>query len=435
MNLTISLIGIIVALGLLAFLCFKGVNSLLAAMLSVVIIALSSRFDIVELLTGEYASGLTGFICNQLFLFVMCAVFGKFMEQCGASLAVSQVFGKLFSDRYAIYGIMLATAVLTYGGVSIFVIVFTVYPMYLYAFQKANLPRTLIPAAIAASGTSFACNMIPGSPQISNMLPAQLLGTSPKAAPALSLICCAICIAMLIVYFEWQFKRCRANGEGFEATPEIQAQIDAYLNAPQIKHAWVAFIPMIVFMVVLNVLDMNILVAGAAGILATCILFPKTIGGLNGFSNLFTSGFDQAKTAMFNTGAIVAVATVVKLTDGFQYLVDLLGQMNGSPYVTFSIATVVVAAMTGSGSGGTSVAISLFADDFIAKGCSPELLHRIGSLACDIFDNTPHNGFIVTTLTVCGLTHKEAYKYICIVSSVIPLIITIFAIIVGPMMY
>lgn len=113
MNLTISLIGIIVALGLLAFLCFKGVNSLLAAMLSVVIIALSSRFDIVELLTGEYASGLTGFICNQLFLFVMCAVFGKFMEQCGASLAVSQVFGKLFSDRYAIYGIMLATAVLT----------------------------------------------------------------------------------------------------------------------------------------------------------------------------------------------------------------------------------------------------------------------------------------------------------------------------------
>ena len=80
MNLTISLIGIIVALGLLAFLCFKGVNSLLAAMLSVVIIALSSRFDIVELLTGEYASGLTGFICNQLFLFVMCAVFGKFME-------------------------------------------------------------------------------------------------------------------------------------------------------------------------------------------------------------------------------------------------------------------------------------------------------------------------------------------------------------------
>ena len=307
--------------------------------------------------------------------------------------------------------------------------------MYLYAFQKANLPRKLIPAAIAASGTSFACNMIPGSPQISNMLPSQLLGTSPKAAPALSLICCAICIAMLIVYFEWQFKRCRANGEGFEATPEIQAQIDAYLNAPQIKHAWVAFIPMIVFMVVLNVLDMNILVAGAAGILATCILFPKTIGGLNGFSNLFTSGFDQAKTAMFNTGAIVAVATVVKLTDGFQYLVDLLGQMNGSPYVTFSIATVVVAAMTGSGSGGTSVAISLFADDFIAKGCSPELLHRIGSLACDIFDNTPHNGFIVTTLTVCGLTHKEAYKYICIVSSVIPLIITIFAIIVGPMMY
>lgn len=89
---------------------------------------------------------------------------------------------------------------------------------------------------------------------------------------------------------------------------------------------------------------------------------------LNGFSNLFTSGFDQAKTRPCSTpDAIVAVATVVKLTDGFQYLVDLLGQMNGSPYVTFSIATVVVAAMTGSGSGGTSVAISLFADDFIAK--------------------------------------------------------------------
>lgn len=435
MSLVISLIGILVALGLLTYLCFKGFNSLLAAMLSVVIIALSSQLNVVELMTGEYASGLTGFICSNLFLFVMCAVFGKFMEQCGASLAVSQVFSKLFGDRYAIYGIMLATAALTYGGVSIFVIVFTVYPMYLYAFQKANMPRKLIPAAIAASGTSFACNMLPGSPQISNMLPAQLLGTSPTAASALSLICCAICITLLIVFFEWQFRKCRANGEGFVATPEIQAKIDTYLNAPQIKHAWVAFIPMIVFLVVLNVFKANILVAGSAGILATCILFPKTIGGVMGFSNLFNDGFEQAKMAMFNTGAIVAVATVIKLTDGFQYFTDLLSHMNGSPYITFSVATVAVAAMTGSGSGGVSVAISLFADDFIAQGCNPVLLHRIGSLACDIFDNTPHNGFIVTTLTVCGLTHKESYKYICVVSSLIPLLITIFAIIVGPLMY
>ena len=435
MNLTTSLIGILIALAVLAFLCFKGVNSLLAAMISILIVALTSGFNIVELMTGDYATGLTDFICSNLFLFVMCAVFGKFMERCGASLAVSQVFSRLFSDRFAIYGIMLATAVLTYGGVSIFVIVFTVYPMYLYAFQKANLPRKLIPAAIAASGTSFACNMIPGSPQISNMMPAQMLGTPPTAAPALSLMCCAICIVLLIVYFEWQFKRCRERGEGFDATPEIQEKIDQYLNAPKIKHPWVAFIPMVVFLVVLNILGMNILVAGAAGIIAVCILFPKTIGGLKEFSELFTSGFNDAKMAMFNTGAIVAVATVVKLTGGFEYLVELLGKMNGNPYIIFSIATIAVAAMTGSGSGGTSVAISLFADNFIAQGCAPELLHRIGSLACDIFDNTPHNGFIVTTLTVCGLTHKEAYKYILVVSSLIPLVVTIFAIIVGPMMY
>ncbi len=435
MELTISLIGILAALGVLAFLCFKGVNSLLSAMISILIIAVTSGFNIVDLMVGDYATGLTGFICSNLFLFIMCAVFGKFMEQCGASLAVSQVFSKLFSDRFAIYGIMLATAVLTYGGVSIFVIVFTVYPMYLYAFQKANLPRKLIPAAIAAAGTSFACNMLPGSPQISNMMPAQLLGTSPKAAPALALICCAICIALLIVYFEWQFKKCRERGEGFDATPEVQEKIDKYLSAPKVKNPWIAFIPMIVFLIVLNVLNMNILVAGTAGVIATCILFPKSIGGVKGFSELFTVGFNDAKMAMFNTGAIVAVATVVKMTGGFQYLVELLGRLNGSPYVTFSVATTAVAAMTGSGSGGVSVAISLFAEDFIAQGCSPELLHRIGSLACDIFDNTPHNGFIVTTLTVCGLTHKEAYKYILIVSSLIPLLITIFAIIVGPMMY
>ncbi len=435
MELAISLIGIFVALAILAVLCFKGCNPLLAALVSVAVMCVTSGLDVVQLITGDFAKGLTGFMFMNFFVFIMCAVFGKFMEASGASVAVSQVFSKLFSDRYAIYGIMVATAVLTYGGVSIFVIVFTVYPMYLYAFQRANLPRKLIPAAVAASGTSFACTMIPGTPQNPNLIPGNLLGTPPTAAPLLSIICTVICIILLVIYFEWQFNKCRKAGEGFDTTPEVEKRINDYLSAPPVKHAWLAFIPMAVFLIVLNLFKQHCFVAGVAGIIATCILFPKTIGGFKGFSELFTKGIDDAKMAMFSTAAIVAVADVVKLTGGFQHLVSLLGKLNGNPYIVFVIAVIAIAAMCGAGGAGSSVAINLFAGDMIAKGCAPELIHRIASISCDVFDNMPHNGFIITMLTVCGLTHKEAYKYIFIVSSVIPLIMTIFATIVGPLLY
>ena len=184
-----NLMGVLAAVVLLIILIYKRVSLIPATIVCVLILALTNGISFTELMMDHYAISLASFIAKYFMVFVTNALFGKIMEETLLASAFSNMVGKAFGDKNAVYGAMLATALLSFGGVSVFVIVFTVYPIFLATFQKADLPRKFIPACIMSSSCTFPLSMMPGGAQLNNMIPVQYLGTTPLAAPVVSIAC------------------------------------------------------------------------------------------------------------------------------------------------------------------------------------------------------------------------------------------------------
>lgn len=180
----ISIISLIGGLALLIVLTMRGVNLFIGAPLCAVLVALSSG---VPLLSGDgdfvsvYMDGFAGFVAAWFFMFLLGSLFGKFMEDTGAADSLARWIIDRLGRRNAVLAVVLACAVLTYGGVSVFVVAFSVYPMALSLFRDANLPRRFIPAALAFGSITFTMTSA-GSPEIQNWIPIKYLGTSPYAA-------------------------------------------------------------------------------------------------------------------------------------------------------------------------------------------------------------------------------------------------------------
>ncbi|VEI47581.1 H+/gluconate symporter and related permeases [Actinobacillus equuli] len=91
---------------------------------------------------------------------------------------------------------------LTYGGVSLFVVVFAVYPLALAVFKEANITRRLIPGTIACGAFTFTMTALPGSPQIQNLIPTRYFGTDAMAAPIMGIIASAVLFFGGVAYLE-----------------------------------------------------------------------------------------------------------------------------------------------------------------------------------------------------------------------------------------
>ena len=120
-------------------------------------------------------------------------------------------------------------------------------------------------------------------------------------------------------------------------------------------------------------------------------------------------------------------STVIASLAGFVFIRDgMLGIAPGSPLVSEALAVNVLAGITGSASGGLSIALSAMGATFMsagaAAGVSPELLHRVASISSGGLDSLPHNGAVITLLAICQLTHRESYKDIFMVSVAGPLL-------------
>lgn len=205
----------------------------------------------------HYAVSLAGFIAKYFMVFVTNALFGKIMEETLLAVSFSKLIGKAFGDRNAVYGAMLATALLSFGGVSVFVIVFTVYPIFLATFQKADLPRKLIPACIMSSSCTFPLSMLPGGAQLNNIIPSQYIGTSPMAAFPIGLACSALCVVFLFLYFRYEFSQARRKGEHFDADEGILERISRF-QADAGVSPWLSPLPLVLIILLINGFAMDL---------------------------------------------------------------------------------------------------------------------------------------------------------------------------------
>ncbi|QUG42431.1 GntP family permease [Psychrobacillus sp. INOP01] len=431
----LSMIGLIGGLALLIVLTMKGVNILIAGPISALLVAVTSGMPLFSQLAGKdeadfvtsYMSGFTGFIASWYLMFLLGAVFGKVMEDSGAADSVSKWIVDKLGMKFAVLAIVLACAVLTYGGVSLFVVAFSVYPMAISLFKQADLPRRFIPATLALGSVTFTMTSA-GSPEIQNWIPIQFLGTNAYAGWEVSII-----VAVFMATFGyWWLKRIIQKavnkGERF-VDRETDPTFDTTRNLP---NPFLAMVPLLVVLVISYIFhdklaQSALIIALLGGVIATYIVGRKYS---KNFWEAFSAGTVGAIIAIGNTAAVVGFGGVAKNVPAFTTAVEAMTNIPGSPLIGAAIAVSVIAGMTGSSSGGQTIALPLLAPHYMDMGVNPEALHRVVSISSGALDSLPHNGYVVTTIqSICGEKHSAAYWPVAATTVVVPALGVILAII------
>ena len=440
----IALFTLVVPLGILIFVVYRGWPILLAAPELGLFAAGLATDPLLATLTQRFMPAAGSFVVSFLPLFLLGAVFGKLMEDSGAAMSLARAVLARLGPSQAMSAVVFTCAALTYGGVSLFVVAFAVYPLALALFRSSGIPHRLIPGAIALGSFTFTMSALPGSPAIQNAIPMPYFGTTTFAAPGLGIIAGIFMAAAGLLYLTRVAKA--------DAGDEVdQSGVDICLESEDLPPFYFAITPIlmvfagnwilaeIVFpradltylseptwgaMSPSQVIGMWSLIGGL--FLAILALFALSWRSLDEPKATFASGSQAALLPLFNTAALVGFGAVIAVLPAFGSVNDLIVQIPGGALTGLAAAASILAGITGSASGGMSIALdtvgAYYLDLATSEGIDPAALHWIVALATGGLDALPHNGAVVTLLGIGGLTHKAAYGPIFVVAVVIPVI-------------
>ena len=429
------------ALFVLMIAAYRGYSVILVAPLAALgAVLLTDPSAVAPAFTNLFMDKMVGFIKLYFPVFLLGAIFGKLIELSGYSRSIVGAVIQILGEKRAIPIIITICGLLTYGGVSLFVVVFAVYPFAAEMFRQSNIPKRLMPATIALGAFTFTMDALPGSPQIQNIIPTTFFNTTSWAAPTLGIIGSLFIVITGIIYLESRRKKAQLAGEGYGDNPRNEPQTPADIK---LVHPLIALSPLLLVGLVnlllthyiphwypslfeLQLAGMKdvvpveikkitaiwaVLGALCSGILCILIFSFKTI--FIEFADGTKSAISGAILAAMNTGSEYGFGAIIAALPGF---VIVAGSLQGisNPLLNEAITINILAGITGSSSGGMSIALGAMADQFVAAansaGIPLEVLHRVASMAAGGMDTLPHNGAIITLLTVTGLTHREAYK-------------------------
>ena len=420
-----------IAIVLFGLLAFKQVSALILAPVITIFVAVCSGLPILASLQNQFMPAAGDYVIKYFLIFFVGALFGAVYQFTGAAESIARAIVKVSKGKYAAPIIMCITGILTFGGVSGFVVFFVIYPIAIQLFREANLTRRLLPAAISAGCWTWSMYG-PGSPSIQNVIPIDILGTTPTAAFVPSLIATVASFVMIFVWLEYRARAFSKRGFYFhddrmrtQLSPEELQEDDPNEVLP---NPIVALIPIVVILVLFNAPLFNgaglpVETSVFAGVvLAVIFFFPRIEGGITGWVKVFNKGAADSGVSILNTAIVVGFGGVVQNTQGFTDLVASLQKLEMNPLIFVMITVAVCAGACGSASGGMGVAFNALKDVYASLGANFEYVHRIGAIAAGTLDTLPHQGAQITLLGICKCTHKEAYFDIAITQIVIPFI-------------
>jgi H+/gluconate symporter-like permease len=461
-----GLAGILIALGLLIWLAYRGWSILVLAPAAALIAASASGEPLLAHWTQTFMGSAAQFLAQFFPIFLLGALFGKLMEDSGSVEAIAYYMtGKLGPQRASL-ATVLAGALVTYGGVSLFVAFFVLVPMALAMFQAANIPRRLVPAAIALGTFTFTMSALPGTPAIQNAIPMPFFGTTPFAAPGLGIVAAAIMLCFGLWWLGRAEAAARKAGEGFgdkanggsgaaggelvrERATVAQsfdpAEIARGQHARTAPSIFTAALPLFVVIAVnllmsfliLPRLDASFLteerwgktsLTAVGGVWAVIVALTAAIAVLvfvNGrrlpsLRESIDAGANASVLPAFSVASLVGFGAVVAALPAFSLVRDWTLSIGGGPLVSLAVATNVLAALTGSASGGLTIALDALGATYMRMatetGIDPAVMHRVAVIGAGALDSLPHNGAVVTLLAVCGCTHRESYFDIVMVA-------------------
>lgn len=420
--------GIIIGLVVLMVLAYKGMSILWIAPICAGIVAFTGGLDLLPTYQDTYMTGFVNFTKAWFPVFMLGAIFGKLMEVTGAAQSVAHWITMIIGKKRAVLAVVVGCGVLAYGGVSIFVVVFAIYPLAVAVFREANVSRKLIPASLALGSFTFAMTALPGTPQIQNLIPMQYFNTTPAAAPIMGIAASFVMGVGGYLYLKWRENKLTAQGELFT---EPAGQKLEEIDASKLPNPLISFIPLVAVIITLNVLKFNIIVSLVIGILLSILLNINSVK--NRVVEVINQGASNSVIAIINTSAAVGFGAVVRAVPGFNQLTEIVLGIRGNPLISEAVAVNLLAGVTGSASGGLGIALAALGEKYVElaaiTGIPLEAFHRIASISSGGLDSLPHNGAILTVLAICGLTHKEAYGDMFVVATAIPIVSTVVAII------
>ena len=421
----VGIIGVLVALGLLIYLALRGINILVISVLCAAIVALANSMPLAAAIAGPYMLGLATFVQRFFLLFLFGAIFGRIMGDSGAATSVAFALSRRLGAHNAVLIAVLACAILSYGGVNVFILVFAVYPLGLVLMKQANLPKRLLAGALALGAGTFTMTALPGTPSVQNTIPAEALGTPLTAAPVVGIAAAVVMFALGYLYLRWQTDKAKRTGERFvPGHADEAASLD--VDPEKLPHWAVSVIPLAVVVavvIVTTVMKMEpaaawVAAALAAGSLVAIVLFRRH---LKGITASLGAGAANSALPVLNTAAVIGFGITVSKVPAFTDFVRLVSGIPLPPLISAAVSVNVMAGFTGSASGGLQIFMQTMAPDYLRLGVTPDLLHRISAVASGGLDSLPHSGAVITLLTVMGLTHREAYKDIFWVTVLVPL--------------
>ncbi len=442
-----SLVGFLIVLAALAFLmvmAYRGHSVILfAPIAALAAILLTDPSLVAPMFSGLFMDKMVGFIKNYFPVFLLGAIFGKVIEMSGFARSIVQSVIKVVGAKRAMLSIVLVCALLTYGGVSLFVVVFAVYPFAAEMFKAGDIPKRLIPGTIALGAFTFTMDALPGTPQIQNIIPTTFFKTTAYAAPVLGIVGAILVFTVGMLYLERARRRAAAKGEGYGTGHTNEPEV--FVTGDKLVNPLVAILPLVLVGVVNKLLTSYIpqwypdkvsftpavvgksdpvtvavsgnvaiwAVEGAllVGILAVLAMAWKPVS--SHFAHGSKEAVGGAMLAATNTASEYGFGAVIAALPGFLVVANGLSKIP-NPLVNEAITVNALAGITGSASGGLSIALGAMAQTFIdnanAAGIPMEVLHRVASMASGGMDTLPHNGAVITLLAVTGLTHRTSYK-------------------------
>ena len=462
----LGIIGILLSLALLITLAYRGVPVLIAAPIASIVALVFSQAPLLPAYTEIFMPAMAGFIGNFFPVFLTGAIFGMLMTVAGYAKSIATSVTSLIGGKAAIAATVVTSALMTYGGISLFVVAFVMYPLARELFRVADIPRRLIPATIALGIFTFTMTALPGTPQVQNIIPGQFFGTGSFAGAAIGIIGSIFVIVFGMAWLEFRTRQLRKKGEHFSSVhnggeEELQngnGTKQATVTLAEPTNRVIPFLPLLTVFVVnfactlyifpamdwsylseeqyggITLANRAALWAVLVGITAAILLI--LLINVRHFRELIRAVGEGAKNSMFpvfSTASEVGYGAVVASVAAFAVVRDSIFNMGANAIITSVVTVSITAGLTGSSSGGMTIALNALGDELremaIADDISLEVMHRLTAMASGGLDTLSHSGAVVTLLIVCGLTHKQSYKDLAVITIVGP--VTAVALLVG----
>lgn len=416
-----EILGILIGVGLLIYFAYRGFSIYYLAPICGIVVAVFNKMSLTEVVKHLYMDGVVGFLLSMFIIIILGTILGALYGESGATISIAhgikrglmkEVKNEKTAQFLSIFIITGSVALLCYGGIDGLALMFAVFPLIASIMSENNIPRRYLPALLlCGAGTGIVA--LPGSPQLPNLIPAQILGSDPRGALIPGIIGWLIAYGSSMVYLHLSISKAKANGETFDyGDGEYMLNIKNGQTKEKTPHFLIALLPLVLIFSMFNIFKINIVFALSAGVVLSIALFWKQVSNGNPANVLKTinQGAHIAPTAAFSVGSVAGFGSIVAASSGFKTLLAIVTAIKGPALWVSALSVSIMTGIAGSSPGGLAVSVPVLGPIFVDQlGVNANAFHRIATFASCTIDSLPINGGIILMLFMAGLTHKEGY--------------------------